>query len=506
MMVVTAGVVAWLVSSPPVAGSCTTTTVLNSATIDDVKSFTQPQIFGDHRYAQTFVAGASCQTLNKITFSICKSGAPADLVVEILGTDGTGRPLPVGTTPVSDSVTNLASAVTGACAISSATYTDLEVTFGSPPDLAGGTKYALVVRQAGGGGDGANYYQWGIADGNTYTDGRFWKAPPSTWNSPNGNGLLLDVAHLSICTSACTGGTPPPTCVNTPGVVCCGFTQGAYGAVGSVATALGNQSCSTPVGMGIIPQGACNGNNIFASDPNATTVGIHGTRAVTIGPGAGGTFDGTFTPSGTNSFPTDLNTLAAYLPTGGTPGSFSSGLYPGADRHFTAPSDIAPSDSTSGGTASKGSGSGTLAGQDMTSRISGYLSSAGELVSGFLGFGLPASGGRLCTRRAGEDKVLNNGDDICEAFLYPSCVFGATVADVISQANTRLSGTSTVCSPSQLVQALANINREFDNCGLVIACNVCSTTTSQFCSVDGDCPGVETCTGTPTAGVHTCLP
>jgi hypothetical protein len=63
----------------------------------------------------------------------------------------------------------------------------------------------------------------------------------------------------------------------------------------------------------------------------------------------------------------------------------------------------------------------------------------GGLTPGrFTGFTLPAAGTLLCTKWAGLDKMLGTGDDICEAFSYPSCMAGQSVSAVLAAANQQL--------------------------------------------------------------------
>lgn len=279
---------------------------------------------------------------------------------------------------------------------------------------------------------------------------------------------------------------PPSTCRNTVGSLCCGLSQGAYGAPNSIATSLGGDStlnCSN-TNLGFIPAGQCNNCEVFANDPNATTIGIHDTRAVTIGPPGGGN---------TLSFLMDLATLENYLPSGGTPGNFKPSIVQ-TDTHYyngcgTATGQIP--DCTNGGTSSKGEGGGALAGQSMACGLNSFLSdctppfggSSSFTASGFDGFTLPAAGTLVCTKRAGEDEVLGTGDDICQAFLYPTCVAGKTVAQVKAAADKQLAGQANGlgCSASALTQALDNINNEFEGCGNVIDCGAVVS------------PGVFTC-------------
>lgn len=253
-------------------------------------------------------------------------------------------------------------------------------------------------------------------------------------------------------------------CTNEVGSFCCGLSQGAYGAPKSIATALptgiaygscGPNSEPAP-GSGFLPAAACLGCDAFDGDPNGTTIGIHLTRSLTLD---------------------NLNTLIAYLPSGGTPGIFKTNLI-GADTHYDAPSDIP--DPNPGNTNSKGEGAGVLAGQTMACALNTFLSNCdppfggnGSFTgSGFDNFKLPASGAPVCTKRSGPDKVLGTGDDICQAFSYPSCVATKTVAEVNTCANQYLAtgASSCNCSASDLNVALDNINNEFDGCGEVVAC------------------------------------
>ena len=142
----------------------------------------------------------------------------------------------------------------------------------------------------------------------------------------------------------------------------------------------------------------------------------------------------------------------------------------GLDTHYAAPSAI-PDPSTGG---SKGQGGGTLAGQAMTCSLNSFLSGlpGGFTSCGFAGFTLPGAGTLLCTKRAGLDKMLGTGDDICETFSYPSCVAGQSVSAVLAAANQQLAlGSNALgCTASQLSTALNNINVEFDQGGTVVTC------------------------------------
>src|SRR5262250_1889053 len=103
---------------------------------------------------------------------------------------------------------------------------------------------------------------------------------------------------------------------------------------------------------GFLPAACSQGCNAFFGDPNATTIGIHGTRAVTLN---------------------DLQTLIAYLPAGGTAKAFNTTgpIAPGTDTHYSG-GNIGGSQNVSG-SGSKGNGAGVLAGQTMASELNAYL-------------------------------------------------------------------------------------------------------------------------------------
>jgi hypothetical protein len=265
----------------------------------------------------------------------------------------------------------------------------------------------------------------------------------------------------------------PPDCTNQVGSLCCGLTQGAYGAPNSIATKTPSGSCSSPncsaTGLGFLPAASCLGCDAFTqtNEINATTIGNESTNSVTIA---------------------DLCTLNNWLPAGGTPKALTSG------DHDYPP--IPSSDRTSGGTASKGSGGGALSGQTMGAELNTFLSSCSTpwgggsfTTSGFGGFTLPGAGTLVCTKRAGNDNVVGTADDICQAFSYPSCVAGKTVDQVVACANECLASGSNPCSNScgcsagDLTNALNNINYEFDGCGNVIDCGSI-TTAGLFACVD----------------------
>ena len=275
-------------------------------------------------------------------------------------------------------------------------------------------------------------------------------------------GVVLWVFILMMATRI-TGAAS--TCTPEEGSLCCGLSQGAYGAAASLAT------CTTPAcnpitgGVGYLPAAAAAGFDAFTGDPNATTIGVHGTKAVTIGPQSG------------NSI-ASLPTLIAYLAATGTPGKFNGTVR--SDTHYSSANSIP--DPSGGG--SKGQGSGVLAGQTMTTSLNIFLSgvAGGFTPDGFGGFRLPTGAARLCTKRSGPSKVLGSADDVCEAFSYPSCVSGATVSSVLAASNQHLTTgqNSLGCTASNLASALTNINQQFDQCGNVIACPAEVTATGPF--------------------------
>jgi len=262
--------------------------------------------------------------------------------------------------------------------------------------------------------------------------------------------------------------TPP--CTNEEGSFCCSLTQGAYGAPNSVATAAcpgtPAECPSTPqasgAGCGFIPAACSQGCDVFAGDPNGTTAGIHGTRAVTLD---------------------NLSTLIAYLPSGGTAGCFRSCSHPQtpvcADTHYGTPAAIP--DLNPQGSNSNGQGGGVLSGQAMATRLNSFLSSCPTpfggsstfTASGFGGFQIPSDGSLVCTRRSGPDKIVNSSDDVCEAFAYPACTAGQTIDNVLAAANAMLAHCSDDvlgCGATDLNVALSNANVQFDQCGEVVAC------------------------------------
>jgi len=293
----------------------------------------------------------------------------------------------------------------------------------------------------------------------------------------------VDANDVPISTSeACGFENLPKDCTTDVGSFCCGLTQGAYGATNSTATAFPAGSVygtTCPLGSGFIELAACAGNDPFAQgtpapDGNATTIGLIGTRAVTLD---------------------DLTTLIAYLPASGTPKQFNTTgtIAPVTDTHYSGGS-IGGSQNVSG-SGSKGNGGGALAGQAMACSLNIFLSSVGQgptggqslTASNFGGLTIPSS--LLCTRRSGENKKLGDfgspdGDDVCQAFSYPTCVQGLTVSLVLQAANEMLAnGSSTTasgCTASDLNNALFNIDNQFDQCGWVIDCPTTQTTAGVF--------------------------
>ncbi len=489
--------------------------VSTGVTVDGKLSNTHdPRIFGPHWKAQTFKL-PTCATLTQITFSVRKRGSPPTLQNLVVGiynvNDMTGAPeIPIGMGPTGPGAGGTASPLAegevdpttvswpdhgssqdqckGPGGLSEEhCYKDVAVLFTSPVTLSCGS-YAAVFHQKNGGGDGNNSYELGLASGNPYPDGQFWENAGGRWFS-HGPEKAWDVRmSVKFTCAGCPGGDPGD-CTAGVGSLCCALTQGAYGAPNSQATALGNNDCCNPIDMGDVPLAACQSNNVFGGDPNRTTIGIHGNRAVTIGPPTGGTpssldLSSCTTPGtmikisnpGVTTFNDDLLTLNNYLPATGTPGAFNGSLV-GPDTHYCGSLGCSaiPDASTSGGN-SGGQGGGTLSGQAMTTSLNMYMSGVAGMfsASGYAGFTVPGPPGTLfCTKRSGEDKVLGNSDDVCEAFQYPSGVVGQTVAAVLAAANTQLAtGGNSLGTASELNNTLNNFNVQFDSCGVVVACPV----------------------------------
>jgi hypothetical protein len=286
----------------------------------------------------------------------------------------------------------------------------------------------------------------------------------------------------------CGGENLIADCTNTPGSFCCGLTQGAYGGPNTVATAGGacptcnsgvcssdsSVSCTTAAecppdpGLGFLTAAACQGCNAFTlvgtepTDSNATTIGVIGTRSVTLN---------------------DIQTLIAYLPSGGTASRFNTTgpIAPGPSTNYSG-GNIGGSQNVSG-SGSKGNGAGVLAGQTMACELNSFLSACPTpfggtdttfTASGFGGFQV---GSLVCTKRSGPDDVVGTGDDVCQAFSYPACAVGKTVQQLVDCANAYMAtGSSTCgCSASDLNVALSNVNQEFDQCGNVIDCGSVTT-------------------------------
>ncbi len=192
-------------------GQCTPNADTN-VTVDPGRSDVQAPIHTSNWQAQTFTAtGSGCFLLGQVTFNVKKGGNNqgqlTNLVVEIYNASGGIPALPTG---LGGSATPLASASVLPSAISNS-YTDLTVTFSTPPQISGGSQYALVVHQTG--GTGQAYYQLGLDDGNPYSGGQFCKsAPGPAWDCPGGPGGGLDV-RMSICVYAC----PATGCTLTQG-------------------------------------------------------------------------------------------------------------------------------------------------------------------------------------------------------------------------------------------------------------------------------------------------
>jgi len=212
--------------------------------------------------------------------------------------------------------------------------------------------------------------------------------------------------------------------------------------------------------------------------------------------------------------------LIAYLPAGTTPGVFRPDR--GSNRELSGAADLLASDRQ--GSGSRGSGAGVLAGQALTLKLGLALGATGNgpfvaadpgscvedagafvcaeaaanagancatagapddslcfervaFVPGPLGdFRLPAE---LCTQLSGTDRRLEDAgcslesDDECHSFVFPDCVTGLSVSELLAAGEEVLSGgTSGVCGgdPALLNAAIDLVNRAFDGCGKVVDC------------------------------------
>ncbi|MBI4479648.1 MAG: hypothetical protein HY651_06460 [Acidobacteria bacterium] len=286
------------------------------------------------------------------------------------------------------------------------------------------------------------------------------------------NGCVV-MANLTI-----EAGDPP--CHNNVGDTCAGLSQGAYGNANTVANCLvpgcnpWNDEIGT--GTGFIPEANAQGYNVFAGDPNATTIGIHDIRSITVAPKSDTGGDG-------SSFSIDRQTLITLLPLSGTPQLFDTAVV-APDDHYASETDI-PFTALSGGDVArmKKRLGGELASQAMTASLNSFLSGKpGGLFAGeeedeqFGDYLVPALEDDVvplrCTYRTKSDESFS-----CQASRFPTCVAGATVSQVLQAANETLAGgpLSNVldletCSASELNTALDLFNTMFDEQGTIMEC------------------------------------
>jgi hypothetical protein len=256
-------------------------------------------------------------------------------------------------------------------------------------------------------------------------------------------------------------------CSNTPGAQCCTLTQGCLGAWNSICNCTG-PSCNA----------ATAGTGYLSGAPGSSCL------PATVGG-----------PGNTVTVANQL-TLISELPAGGSPGPLS-GTYAFSVPKSQPDWSGQPSDPNLGGTG--GQGGGSLTGQAFSTTIADCLGSSGAFAvtsTGLGGFVLPTTGTLLCTQRSGEDKHLETGDDnVCQAFAFPACLSGKTIAEALACANEQLGtgSNSCGCGKSELGAAMGDINGAFDNCATVIACP--TTTAGEFdcssgapvASVSGSC-------------------
>jgi hypothetical protein len=257
------------------------------------------------------------------------------------------------------------------------------------------------------------------------------------------DGTLLNLSHV------CPGDEQAPP------EYFCTLTQGCLGARNSVC------NCATPGCNESFPDDAEHLGYIWGS----------GCLPVMVGDGDGNTI--TIKDDG------DLCALLVELPAKGTAGQLNetntyscTATKSGKDWTVTGtvPDDWSASsnDQNLGGT--EGQGGGVLTGHKLAAVIA-------QCLVGRDAFSVPASPlsdytipADECTTRAGEDKVVGTGDDVCECFTFPDCVQGKTAAAVIDCANEQLGtgSNSCGCSAGDLATAMGAVNNMFDNCGRVV--------------------------------------
>jgi len=291
-------------------------------------------------------------------------------------------------------------------------------------------------------------------------------------------------------------------CTKDEDSVCAGLSQGAYGNWNTIATCLtagcnpwNSDPPNSVFGAGFVPAAKDAGNNVFTGDSNATTIGVHNTRSITIGPQTTG--------GDSSTFSIDRQTLITLLPISGTPQAFDGSVV-GFDDHYDSETEIPFFPLTGGDVARmKKRLGGELASQAMTTSLNSYLSgvAGGLQPGGFKDFTVgeitedsddaDTEADRiklLCTERTskeatpGLDGLLGTSDDgvntttSWQASRYPNCVAGKKVSEVLAAANSYLAGVApsdtqlATCSASDLTTALDLFNTQFDEQGTVVAC------------------------------------
>lgn len=195
----------WVAGGRPASAACVANTN-TGVTVDSFRSDVQPPIKGQHMQAQTFtVEGSGCYKLDQVTVSVRRFGNPGDLVVEIYNVVAGEPALP-----------SLAAATVPQASVPTGSYTDIIVPFVSPPELSGGSQYALVVHTLNSSGNGTNFYQLGLAAGDPYAGGRYCRSGSgNNWACPNGPQDGMDV-RMSLCLSPCCN-SPCGVCTRTQG-------------------------------------------------------------------------------------------------------------------------------------------------------------------------------------------------------------------------------------------------------------------------------------------------
>jgi hypothetical protein len=89
----------------------------------------------------------------------------------------------------------------------------------------------------------------------------------------------------------------------------------------------------------------------------------------------------------------------------------------------------------------------------MSKGMNLFMPGKPTIPAGLGSVALPAAGTLMLTRRAGEGKMPGNGDDVRQAFSFPSRVAGATVSQAVAAANLFVWSGNTIGQPRRRAQA-----------------------------------------------------